>query len=287
MSSGKKKKVKAKKVTSQYAGIQRSGFDTDFGSAESFKEGDKLRTTASLSEPFRPIPGIAAQGIQNNLNFLQESPEQQIRDATSGRNPLYNLLAESTQRALDKELGRLRINNQLTGNQNSTLAGTATARLLNGSVMRRNNDLLQALGYGNEQGRANLNAALGTTTALNSLISPLAAGSSANLNTALTNQDQVALANARNQLQADLYNTQVANSSGTNLGNVIGAGVGLLGSLAAPLLGGFRLPNSRSGGGSGPPVSNTPFVPTGDGSIIRNTLGFSPLSMSGFEMVGV
>lgn len=289
MSSGKKpKKVTAPTVTSQYSGVNQAEFGSDFGTGFSQKTTNpdgtaSLNTTTKLADFLQPIPELAGRGAQDNLSYLQRTPQQQYEDATGGNNPLYNILTEQTRRNTDGALGRALVNSQGTGTSNSTTAGAAQGMIFNDALMRSNTDLLNAVNFSNETSRANLGANLNALGSMANLVYPLGSAANANLMQAMGQQDAVAMQNANNQLQANIANTQAANQAAMarqqSLGQMIGGGIGMLGTLGGSYL---------LGGGRGGGVGNPPFIPTGGGG--GNVLapasggylagGYSPMRIS-------
>lgn len=256
-------KVEAPKAKSAFRGINQTNFKTDFGSATTqknqvmgadgkpVKNQFSLDTNTQLADFIQPIPSMAGGGVQNNLNYLQQSPQQQFADVQAGNNPLYNLLQQQTQSGVDKAIGRSMVDNSGLGTRNSTTAGAARGTILNDALLRDNGNVLNAINFGNEQGRANLGANLGALTGLSSLTNPLGAASNANLMQVYGAQDAIQQANASAQLQANIANANAANQmamqQGSSLGNIIGGGIGLAGTLGGAAFGG---PMGASLGGS-------------------------------------
>ena len=266
MSGAKKpQQVKPTPVQSQYSGVNTSVFGSDFGTGTSTKSGNALTTTTQLADFLQPIPTQAGQGIQSNLAFLQQTPQQQYEQATGGQNPLYNVLQEQSRRGMESALGRSLVDAQGTGTTNSTTAGAARGTILNDAIMRANSDLLNAISFSNQQAQANVNTGLDTLGSLANLTYPLGSAANGDLVKALGQQDTIALANAQSRLQADTknaelmqqYEQQKAKSLGGMLGgagSLIGTGLGAL--LAVPtgglsLLGGAALGGALGGGAGG------------------------------------
>lgn len=255
MSFGKKKSssVKYKAPASQFAGVTGSSFNGPFGSATSNRNGSSIDTTFKLGDSFAGLPDTIGQGLSSNYRYLGQDPQQRYDSILGGNDPVYNLLREQTDRELSRQLGRAKLTGQSTGNVNSTALGALNAGILNDGVMRNNQNILSALDYGNSAATNAINTGLGGVTTLNNLIAPLGSAANANLMTAMTNQDQVALANAARQLQADQFNAQasMANQGSSpwgTIGSLAGAALGLG---LAPFTGGSSLALASLGGSLG------------------------------------
>lgn len=225
MSGGRKppKKVEAPQPDSAFKGINRTSFGSAFGSGTAAKnpvmgangkpvKGQySLDTQTQLADFLQPVPQMAGEGIQGNLGFLQRTPQQQFDDAVGGNNALYNLLQEQTRRSTDSALGRSLVDSQGLGTRNSTTAGAAQGTILNDSLQRQNSNLLQAIQFGNDQGRANLGANLNTLGSLANLTYPLGSAANANLLQGFGARDSMAQSNAALQFQANQANTAAQN----------------------------------------------------------------------------
>lgn len=280
----KPKKQEVAKTSSVFKRTNETGFNSDFGNASTTMtpymytdpltgqqtQQHRLETTTSLPEDLKQARTAAGTGLNSNLGFLQMNPNEQYDYMRAGNDPMYNLLSDQTQRNTDKALGRSLVNSRGLGTQNSTTAGAAQAGILNDSLLRANNDLLQAFTFGNENSRANLGANLNTLGSLANLVYPLGSASNANFMQAMASRDAASASTAAAQNAANMQYAQAMNQynqqKSAGLGNMIGGGIGALGSLAlAPFTGGMSLmamPGALSGmfsGGGGGGGSYTPM----------------------------
>lgn len=249
----KPKKAKVVSTPSGYAGVQSGEFSTAFGSGKSAlvddpnKKGSKIfQTSATLAPQLAAIGNTAMTGAQDNLNYLQRSPEEQVGWLTSGNDPFYNVMAERARQAQLEAVGRQRVNAQMGGLNNSTTFGSALGRIANEDMLRQNQMLLAALEYGNNNARTNGQFNLSTISGLNGLMTPYGAAAASQLQTAKSSQDQAAAATAAAQNQAELAQAQAMNQynaskPGTNWGSVGGLIGGGLALAAAPFTGGASL----------------------------------------------
>lgn len=228
----------------------------------------EITTDAQLPDYLSGIPKLAGQGVESNLSFLQQTPQQQYDQAVGGNNPLYNILMENTNRAREQALGRSLVDYNNMGTANSTTAGSAQGTILNDAIMQGNQNLLNAINFSNETGRANLGANLNSLGSMANLLYPTMSLGNANAMQAWGQRDATAMANANAQNAANLQHAQAMNQynqqRASSLGGMIGGGIGLLGSAAlAPFTGGASLmaaPGMMSnmfGGGGG----SVPYIP--------------------------
>lgn len=295
---GKKpKKATVTPTRSAFDGVDSASFSSDFGTGLSgFKvnpDGTKaIETSASLNPGLQGVATTATGGLQNNLSYLNQDPNQRVGFLTSGQDPLYNVLQENLRRTTDNNLGRARLTAFGTGNQNSTAGGAALGQILNNDALNQQQNLYQALQYGNQTATGNANTNLGTLGGLANLVYPLASTSNSNLLTAKQDQSQAlaATAAARNAAEQQYisalnnYNSTKNAGMGSGIGSLIGGGLALA---AAPFTGGASLsflgPAMAMGGAAGGlaqggsgPVSMGSFAPSG--AFIPSQASSSPSS---------
>lgn len=302
MSGGDKPKAaKVAPTRSVFDSARDFNISTDFGSATATQEpfkwtnpltgavSDQTRysTTSNLSAPLKGIADQAQTGLSNNMGFLQMDPNQRIDWLTAGKDPTYNLLSEMLKRDTDKAMGRSIVDSQGTGTMNSTTAGAAQGTILNDQILRSNQNLLNALNFGNENARADAGLGLNVISGLNGIVNPLASAANANQFQAMGAVDQAAAAtaasqNAANQQYAAAMN-QYNQQKSAGLGGMIGGGVGLLGSLAlAPFTGGASLlaaPGMMAMMGGGGKSSGSGYIPQQSYGFGSNT----PMAAGGYN----
>jgi hypothetical protein len=162
--------------------------------------------------------------------------------------------------------GRSLVDSYGTGTGNSTTAGAAQGMIMNDAILRGNQNLLSAIDFSNQTGRANLGANLDTMGSIANLLYPMGAAANANLMTALGSRDNFAMANAQAENAANLQYSQAMQAYNqqkqSGLGSLIGGGIGLL---AAPFTGGMSLGKTAQSLGSvlgGSPSFGGGLMPT-------------------------
>jgi hypothetical protein len=241
----KPKKAKVTPTVSSYAGTDSSSFSTDFGTGHSgladLGNGKKeFQTTATLAPELAGIGRTAGEGLASNLAYLQRDPEQRVDWATGGNDPWYNVLAEQNKRATQEAIGRQLVNGQQGGITNSTTMGSALGRIANDDILRRNQILLGALDYGNQNARADAGLNMSTLTGLNGLITPYGSAAAAQLQTAKGSQDQAQAATAAAQNAAEQQYVSAMNQYNmqkqASMGQMVSAGLGMLGTIGGNMV---------------------------------------------------
>lgn len=249
-SGDKPEEPKVEKTKTTFKGVNAAQTEGPFGTGTSQltpyqatnpitgKTVNKVRvdTTNKLNPELQASAELAQTGLKSNLGFLQRNPNEQVDWLRGGNDPLYNILREESQRNTDRALGRSLVDSQGTGTMNSTTAGAAQGMILNDAILRSNQNLLQALNFGNETSRANMGANLNAIGSLANLVYPLGSSANANLLAGLNAQDRAYAATAAAQNAANLqhaqamnaYNQQKASSWGNILGGITGVGTSLL-----------------------------------------------------------
>lgn len=221
-----------KPTVSGYAGVNNAGFSTDFGSGTSGITGTgknkTYQTTATLSPQLAGIGQTAATGLGNNLQFLQQDPNQRVGFMTSGQDPTYNVLNEQADRARQEAIGRQLVDGHQGGITNSTTMGSALGKITNDDLLRRNQILLSALDYGNQTAQSNAGINMNTISGLNGLITPLGSAAASQLQTAKGSQDAanaatVAAQNSEATRYAGLMDAYNKQQSQQAFGGALGA----------------------------------------------------------------
>lgn len=271
----KPQKAEVAPFKSIYKDTFEAGYDSPFGSATSQLlpkvmvnpsgktiNGQELSTTLNLSPELQGINTTATTGLQNNLSFLQQDPNQRVGYLTSGQDPLYNALTTQQDLTLQNNLGRAQLQAQKTGGLNSTALGSAQSGLLANDGIVRNQNLLTALNSANDNARQDSQVNQGVIGNLAQLLYPLGSAANSNLMTALNQTDQgrfqtAAAENAANQQYANAMNAYNQSQSGamsSGIGSLVGAGLGA--ALAIPtgglsLAGGAMLGSALGGTAGG------------------------------------
>lgn len=261
------KKLKYQPYTSAWDGVNAAQFTSPFASGRSYINGNTFATEATLNPSLQDAANIAQSGLSPNLQFLQQDPNQRVSFLTSGQDPYYNLLSETLRRNEADALGRSAVDAQAYGGLNSTAYGSAIGSILNDSILRKNSTMLDALNFGDQRARDNIDTNFGVINNLSDLANPLASAANSNVTTALGSRDNVGIFNAGNQFQADTFNTQqsIAQEQAaqarkrSTLGNLLNVGTSLLG---GGLLGGLSGLTRRR---SSPPVLTSSLISGGIG----------------------
>lgn len=243
----KPQKAEVAPFKSIYKDTYEAGYDSPFGSATSQLlpkvmvnpsgktiNGQELSTTLNLSPELQGINTTATTGLQNNLSFLQQDPNQRVGYLTSGQDPLYNALTTQQDLTLQNNLGRAQLQAQKTGGMNSTALGSAQSGLLANDSIVRNQNLLTALNSANDNARQDTQVNQGVIGNLAQLLYPLGSAANSNLMTALNQTDQgrfqtAAAQNAANQQYAadmNAYNKSKAGATASGIGTLAGAALG-------------------------------------------------------------
>lgn len=217
-SSPKPKKVTYHPAQSEYNGMNEADYNSDFGSGNSRKESytdpttgqqqTRIVTSSSLAPNLQGSQQSAASGLQSNLDYLRQSPDQRIASITSGNDPVFAALEVQRQKAEDQAAGRAALRAQGTGNLNSTAYGSTLSGIDNESQNRRLQDMVTALQYGNDTATQGVNTNMGVQSGLAGLVYPLESAAGSTLQTGLNANNQIGLTNAQQQLAADQYNAQ-------------------------------------------------------------------------------
>lgn len=243
----KPKKAEVKPTVSSYNKVNSGSFSTDFGSGFSTLAKDPnnpkqkiFQTSANLSPELAAIGHTAGGMLGNNLDYLQRNPEERVSWLTGGNDPYYNIFSEQAKRATQEAIGRQLVNAQQGGITNSTTFGSALGRIANDDILRKHQILQSALDFNNNNARTDAQLGLGAITGLNSLITPYGSAAAAQLQTAKGSQDRAAEATAAAQNQAEMQYVQAMNQYNAqkqaSMGNMLGTGLGILGSIGGNML---------------------------------------------------
>ena len=262
--SGGGKKRKAKTAVSPFAGTNTFNVDLDgIASGTSTMTGGKLQSTGSLSPGLRKNFDLATSGLEGNLRYLNQSPDQQFQTLQSGGNPFFNEQKEYLDRAFSTRMGQLGNSLGSRGLQNSTVAGSMAAGAAQDAALRENALINQSLDFQNQRALQNAAFQQSNVLGLPQLAFQPAALSNQNLMGARNTDAQVAMFNADQQNKMAMMNAQLdaarstANRQmwGSIAGSVAGAG------LQAALMR-FGLPGNAAGGatagGAAPPSGIAP-----------------------------
>lgn len=194
--------------------------------------GKQLTTDMRFNPQLNNANNAIQAGLTKNYQFLNQTPDQQYTNATSGNNPLYNILKEELARKTEEALGRALVDARMGGLTNSTTAGALRSGIMNESLLNNNKNLLSAIEFGNEQSRANIGAQLQGLSGLSNLLYPLSSASNANLMQGMTGIDSTNINNTQAynnylQRQQDLDTINKQNKS-SMWGNLLGSAVSLL-----------------------------------------------------------
>lgn len=244
MGGKKPPKAKSAKASSPYSGVNEYNVNLDgFGSANALKKDGKLNVTSSLAPALKPSYDAATSGLSSNLNYLNATPEQHLADLSAGKNSFYNLQNSINQRALDNQIGQAQSRFSANGLENSTVRGGFEGALASDSIFRDMATRQSSLDY--LHGQAVSDAAVQNTVLqglANNQQVPLQLANQ-NIFHGLDNVSQTSQFNAQQQQQANMLNAQMQaqaqQAQQAMWGNIIGQGIGAVGSFATGGLSGL------------------------------------------------
>jgi hypothetical protein len=241
--------VKPAKASSIFGGVQTSNVALPgFGTGSTTISGDANNRTINTS--FNPdaqissIMGKAKQGIEDNQNIFNLTPEQQFAQIES--NPYYQYQKGQNASFLKQGQADARQSASQTGLENSTIAGAIEASLLKDASQMDLQARLGANDYSRGIAAQNLGLQQGILDQIYGFSSEPLAMSNQTFMGAGENQDQVGMFNAGQIQQANLQNAQMrfqqqqqqAQQRSALIGNIIKAGAAIA---AAPFTGGTSL----------------------------------------------
>lgn len=217
---GKKKKTT---VPMPYGNNFHSAtFSSDFGrGAANFDPATgQIKTNSRLTDTLRGAGLEAQRGLKGSLGYLEQTPTQHY--ANIGADPYYQILDEQTKRSLDDLTARGKVDAYSTGNTNSTAYGGLLGSIYNDNALRRNQNVLSAIDFGNNTARTNAATQLGSIQGLAGLVNPLASQANAQLNQGILGNQSASQFNAGQNAQAN-------QQSAGMWGNLTNAGLTMMG----------------------------------------------------------
>lgn len=254
-------KAQAAKASNVFNKTNTATFGSDFGTGTSNISNGVIKTTSSLSPDLQQARTTAGQGLNSNLGYLAQSPDQVFGNMAAGSNPYYNQLQMQTQRANDQNVSNAQLQAGQLGGANSTALGSTLGRLYADNGLQQSTNASNAFTLGQNAATGNVGTFQNSLTGLANLAYPLASSANSNLMADLASRNQTSQFNAGNQQQANLANQQAQlqaqQQQNALTGNLVNAGVSAAGLIAAPFTGGLSIPLSQganaimgSGGGS-------------------------------------
>lgn len=286
----KPKKAKVKGTPNLFSRNNAAEFTTDFGTGTSglynylytddvtgqTEKLTKITADAKLNPELQQAGQTAQTGLNNNLGYINRTPQQQAEYALGGNDPYYNVLSMEAARNRKIAEGRMRLNAQRGGVSNSTTLGSGLGTIANEDILRRNAILTNAMQYGNQTAIQNAGTNLGVIGSLAQLSYPLASAANSAYMTGAQSANQSFAQTAAAQNAAELqyanalnaYNAQNAGSLGSGIGSLLGAGSALA---LAPFTGGASLSYlpmaSNLGGSIGSGVTGGGYSPVSLGDV--------------------
>lgn len=235
---------KAKTAVSPFAGVETFNVGLD-GISNSTSTIDRAtgqqNTTGSLSPALMRTFDMSNTGLQNNLNYLNQTPVDQFNELKAGNNPFFNEQKIYMDRALDQNLGKITSQMGQRGLENSTLRGSLSGQVAGDSAMREAALTQQALAYQNQQALASGAFNQSNVLGLPQLAWQPTQMGNQNLFEAQGMNAQIAMFNAQQQQQAAQLKYQAemqqAQQRSQMWGQLAGAGIGALGMFATGGLG--------------------------------------------------
>lgn len=217
-------------------------------------------TTSQLAPDLQQARDTSGLGLNTNLQYLQQDPDQRFASITGGNDLYYNALQGQLDRAERQATGRSQIAAGNRGMTNSTTQGAALAQIANDRLQRDREAMLGAFGLGQNTATQNVGTNQGVLGSLYSMVQPMTQQTSSQLQSGRLAGDQMALQIAQQEYAAEKAKADAKNAM---IGNIIKAGVSVG---LAPFTGGASLTGltSLSGGGGGG-GSMAPSMPQGYG----------------------
>lgn len=248
----KAKTAKFAPASSSYGDVNQSDYSGPFGSGQSRietytdpvtgKPAKRLTTNSLLNPTLQYASDTASSGLNNNLGYINQNPTDQLNGALGGNNPWFNVLNDQQHKAEQQAAGRIALRAQGTGNLNSTSAGAALGTLDSLAQEQRNQNLLNSILSANQLASSNVGTNLGALGGLANLVYPMGNNSAATLQNALNQNNQVNLQNSAQQNSINVENAKMQNAqqqaNQQSIGNMIGTGIGALGTIGGAALGG-------------------------------------------------
>lgn len=238
-------KATAAKASNVFNKTNTATFGSDFGTGTSNISNGVINTTSSLSPDLQQARTTAGQGLNSNLGYLAQSPDQVFGNMAAGSNPYYNQLQMQTQRANDQNVSNARLQAGQLGGANSTALGSTLGRLYADNGLQQSTNASNAFTLGQNAATGNVGTFQNSLTGLANLAYPLASSANSNLMADLASRNQTSQFNAGNQQQVNLANQQAAlqqqQQQNSLTGNLVNAGLTGVGMIAAPFTGGASL----------------------------------------------
>lgn len=278
-------KAKAATATNVFQKTNDATFGSDFGTGTSSLNPSTgaITTNSTLSPDLQQARTTAGQGLNSNLGYLAQSPDQVFGNMTAGSNPYYNMLQTQTQRANDQNVANERLHAGQLGGANSTALGSTLGRLYADNGLQQSTNASNAFTLGQNTATGNVGTFQNSLTGLANLAYPLGSAANSNLMGAENSKNATAQFNAGNQQQVNLANQQAQmqqqQQNNALTGNLVNAGLTGVGMIAAPFTGGasMMLPTvgkAIMGSSSGSGYQQLPGV-----SGLSNYLGSNPSVM--------
>jgi hypothetical protein len=260
--------VQPQQAQSQFSGVNNYTVGLDgFGNSTSNKNGDTISTNTSFSPQMQGLQQGAYTGLQNNQNFLNQSPTQQYQDLLAGNNPFYNAMHAQNMLNNQNQYNDLQSRMSQSGMENSTTMGGFAGQQARDANLLDLTTQAQALDQQNQLAGQNFGINSGMLQQLYGYGSGLQNLSNQDLMQGFQNADQTAMFNAQQRSSADQFNAQQQAQAAARQqalwGNIAGAGLSLA---AIPLAGAFGPAAAISKG----------LMGANAGLQGLNTLGFSP-----------
>lgn len=277
---------KVEKVKSPFAKVKNYSLNIDgIGSSAAGINGNTQSTTTSLAPGLQQANMTAQQGLNSNLQYLNQSPDQAYQELLAGGNSYYNQGKMQLDRSLQGNISDLNQRFAMNGLDNSTVRGSLLSNQLSDSNLRDAALQNESLNFLNARALGNMQANQGLIGGLANISGGLASGAQSQFQYGTGTNVAIDQANAQAQNQANqmAYQQAVAEANkpgvwGTlaNIGGTL-AGAALGGPIGASLGGAItRGVGGLFSGSGGASSLATPYNPSYGG----NFSGANPANTS-------
>lgn len=212
MSQGSAPKTKATTVSaaqSPFYGVRNYNVNMDgLGSASVNQSGNTISSSSQLAQPLQDLQNSSISGLQNNVNYLNMSPTQQMQNLQSGGNAEYNYNAAQNALQNQQQLASQQVSLGQNGLNNSTTLGGYQAQQQASANLQNLALQSQAISDSANQAQTAATTNSGVLGQLAGFQTGISSMANQNAMTGFSNAGQTAEYNASAQNQASLANQQ-------------------------------------------------------------------------------
>lgn len=245
---------KVAKVVSPFKNVKNYELSLEgFGTGYAGINGDKQTSSSSLAPGLQQANMTAQEGLNNNLQYLNQSPDVAYQNLLAGGNSYYNQGKLQLDRSLNQGLSNADARFAANGLDNSTTRGAMMSTQLSDANLREAALQNEALNFLNARALGNMQANQGLIGGLAGIGGQLAQGAQGQFQYGTGTNVAVAQANAQAQNQANMaaYQQAVAEANKPGVwGSLAQIGGTLAGAALAAPTGGLSLAAGAGLGGA-------------------------------------